>query len=59
MKRMKRFVLAQRGERDPIWKSSDNLLAGIIRMNSNNNEEDKKDVEAESPTKGEITAGLT
>ena len=56
---MKRFVLAQRGERDPIWKSSDNLLAGIIRMNSNNNEEDKKDVEAESPTKGEITAGLT
>ncbi|XP_043279502.1 acetyl-CoA carboxylase isoform X2 [Venturia canescens] len=34
MKRIKRFVLAQSDETDPIWKSSDNLLAGIARMNS-------------------------
>lgn len=27
MKRMKRFVLAHSTEKDPIWKSSDNLLA--------------------------------
>ncbi|XP_044017806.1 acetyl-CoA carboxylase isoform X2 [Aphidius gifuensis] len=31
MKRMKRFVLVQRDEKDPMWKSSDNLLAGPSR----------------------------
>ncbi|XP_014228649.1 acetyl-CoA carboxylase isoform X4 [Trichogramma pretiosum] len=34
MKRIKRFVLAESGEKDPIWKSSDNLQAGLSRMNS-------------------------
>ena len=60
MKRIKRFVLAQSGEKDPIWKSSDNLLAGIVRMNSeNNNEEDKEDSKTKPPTQGETAAGLT
>lgn len=28
---MKRFVLVQRDEKDPMWKSSDNLLPGSTR----------------------------
>ena len=34
MKRIKRFVLAENSEKDPIWKSSDNLMASLSRMNS-------------------------
>lgn len=37
MKRMKRFVLVQSDEKDPIWKSSDNLFS---RMNSEKSEDD-------------------
>lgn len=59
MKRIKRFVLAQSSEKDPIWKSSDNLLAGIVRMNSENNEEEDKEDSKEPPTQGETAAGLT
>ena len=40
MKRMKRFILVQSDEKDTIWKSSDNLLAGIARMNSEKGEDD-------------------
>ncbi|XP_058809434.1 acetyl-CoA carboxylase isoform X4 [Phymastichus coffea] len=34
MKRIKRFVLAENSEKDPIWKSSDNLTAVLTRMHS-------------------------
>lgn len=38
MKRIKRFVLAENSEKDPIWKSSDNLnspgLLPLSRMSS-------------------------
>lgn len=34
MKRIKRFVLAEKSEKDPIWKSSDNLTAALSRLNS-------------------------
>lgn len=59
MKRMKRFVLAERSEKNAVWKSSDNLLAGIVRMNSENNED--KEVFSIEPTiiETEKTAGLT
>ena len=34
MKRLKRFVLAENTEKEPVWKSSDNLMAGVsIRVN--------------------------
>ncbi|XP_033221569.1 acetyl-CoA carboxylase isoform X2 [Belonocnema kinseyi] len=59
MKRIKRFVLAQSGEKDPIWKSSDNLLAGIVRMINENNEEEDKEDSKEPPTQGETATGLT
>lgn len=36
MKRMKRFVLGQSDEKDPMWKSSDNLLAGRARITTEN-----------------------
>lgn len=32
MRRLKRFILAENTEKDPIWKSSDNLMAGILKM---------------------------
>ncbi|XP_043262709.1 acetyl-CoA carboxylase isoform X1 [Colletes gigas] len=61
MKRIKRFVLAQRTEEDPIWKSSDNLMAGtsaskmnpIITVDGNPYSEDE-------PPQGQrtTTAGL-
>lgn len=34
MKRIKRFVLAENSEKDPIWKSSDNLTAALSRLSS-------------------------
>ena len=34
MRRIKRFVLAENSEKEPMWKSSDNLSAGLSRMNS-------------------------
>lgn len=32
MRRLKRFILAENTEKDPIWKSSDNLMTGISKM---------------------------
>lgn len=34
MRRIKRFVLVQSDEKDPMWKSSDNLFAEMVRKNS-------------------------
>lgn len=63
MKRMKRFVLAEKTEKDPNWKSSDNLLARIFRSMSQNEEEgDRSDEEKdtnESGTELPSTLGLT
>lgn len=58
MKRMKRFVLAERSEKNPIWKSSDNLLTGIVRINSENNDE-KELFKLEPSFETEKAAGLT
>ncbi|XP_015588836.1 acetyl-CoA carboxylase isoform X3 [Cephus cinctus] len=44
MKRIKRFVLAESTEKDPIWKSSDNLLAGVGRIVTEKTEEEPKEV---------------
>lgn len=61
---MKRFVLAQRSA-DPTWKSSDNLFAGIVRMNSDTDiEVPQKDDEQETdqPKKKDtlsVPTGLT
>lgn len=32
MRRLKRFILAENTEKDPIWKRSDNLMAGTSKM---------------------------
>lgn len=32
MRRLKRFILAENTEEDPIWKSSDNLMIGISKI---------------------------
>lgn len=42
MKRIKRFVLAESTETDPIWKSSDNMNAEIAKMNAKIEEEKKE-----------------
>ncbi|XP_003704973.1 acetyl-CoA carboxylase isoform X7 [Megachile rotundata] len=60
MRRLKRFVLAQSTEKDPIWKSSDNLMAGISKMNAET--EPTKDESTKEDTPKELkptTAGLT
>lgn len=49
MKRMKRFVLAHSTEKDPIWKSSDNLLAGVAKMMAEKNETNHQDDDVEEP----------
>lgn len=59
MKRMKRFVLAERSEKNAVWKSSDNLLAGIVRMNSENNEDEEEVFKRKPSIETEKTAGLT
>ncbi|XP_034186409.1 acetyl-CoA carboxylase isoform X5 [Osmia lignaria lignaria] len=62
MRRLKRFVLAQSTEKDPIWKSSDNLMAGISIMNvetstestskENPSKEDSSKTEQQTSTPG-------
>ena len=46
---MKRFVLAENSEKDPMWKSSDNLMAGLSlsRMNSFEKDDDANSVKIE------------
>lgn len=59
MRRLKRFVLAHSTEKDPIWKSSDNLMAGISKINVGTSTE--MTVSAETSTKDQqlSSTGLT
>lgn len=60
MRRIKRFVLAESTEKDPIWKSSDNLLAGVPKMNVETCQEESP-TPVESPANAHLhaPAGLT
>lgn len=60
MRRIKRFVLAESTEKDPIWKSSDNLLAGVAKMNEETCQEESP-TPVESPPNAYLhpPAGLT
>lgn len=60
MRRIKRFVLAQSTEKDPIWKSSDNLMPGIPRMNGETSiEESASTPHPSTNNQQSSTAGLT
>lgn len=63
MKRMKRFVLAETAEKDPNWKSSDNLPVRASKSNMLNNGEEnirvKEEDSNESRARHLTTSGLT
>ncbi|KAF3422904.1 hypothetical protein E2986_13180 [Frieseomelitta varia] len=59
MRRIKRFVLAQSTEKDPIWKSSDNLMAGIPKMNGETSTEPISAPEPSTKEQQSSTTGLT
>lgn len=60
MRRIKRFVLAQSTEKDPIWKSCDNLMPGIPRMNEETSiEESASTPQPFTNDQQSATAGLT
>lgn len=58
MKRIKRFVLAETAEKDPNWKSSDNLLARASKSNVlKNDEENARPKEEEKEKEGSNESG--
>lgn len=59
MKRLKRFVLAEKTEKNLNWKSSDNLLARISKNMSKNGEEDSKPEEEDTDESQSIYLSTT
>lgn len=56
MKRIKRFVLAHSTEKDPNWKSSDNLLARISKNDMAKNDGVEENV---SESRAELTTSTS
>lgn len=59
MRRMKRFVLAERTEKVPMWTSSDNLQGTtIVKITSDEDNEQEKEEEMKNCLQPR-TSGLT